>query len=111
VRVGSSASGRPWSHIKNALLALEPQTVMGNLGNQRDEDTVLKRAVRHPRRLQILGFLAGSETGCDESDLAKALNEPPAKLRYHLGVLQSADLVAHVGHGEAARRYAVAILS
>jgi len=79
------------------------------MGNQRDEDTALKRAVRHPRRLQILGFLAGSEAGRDESDLAEALGEPPARLRYHLKVLQSADLVAHVGDGEGAERYAVAV--
>jgi DNA-binding transcriptional ArsR family regulator len=79
--------------------------------NRRDEDTVLKRAIRHPKRLEILGFLAGSETGCDESALAKALGEPPARLRYHLKVLQSADLVAHVGDGETTERYAVAVQS
>jgi predicted ArsR family transcriptional regulator len=59
------------------------------------QDTVLKQAVSHPRRLEMLGFLAGKKTGIDEVELAEALGLNLPLVKYHLGVLCSADMVAH----------------
>jgi DNA-binding transcriptional ArsR family regulator len=66
---------------------------MQNGRKQSPEETALKRAVHHPKRLEILGVLAGSKTGIDEAELVETLGESPSKVRYHLSVLQSADLV------------------
>ena len=66
---------------------------MQNGSKQPAGETALKRAVRHPKRLEILGVLAGSKTGIDEAELVEALGESPSKMRYHLSVLQSANLV------------------
>lgn len=77
------------------------------------EETALKRAVRHPKRLELLGYLAGEKTGMEEVELAEALGLTPPLVKYHLEVLRSADLVAHVegSVGEAADRYIVAVPS
>ena len=82
---------------------------MRNGSKQPPDDTALKRAVRHPKRLEMLGYLAGQEGGTEEDELADVLGLTPPLVKYHLGVLQSADLVAHVEDGETAERYAVAI--
>ncbi len=74
------------------------------------EETVLKRAVRHPKRLELLGYLA-SRKGGTEGELAEALGLTLPRVTYHLGVLRSADLVAQVEDAEpgTAGRYVVAI--
>ncbi len=56
----------------------------------------------------LLGFLAGNKTGTEEIELAEALGLTPPLVRYHLEVLQSADLVAHVEGSEPTDRYVVA---
>jgi len=60
------------------------------------EDIALKRAVGHPKRLELLGCLARSKTGMEEAELSEALGLTPSLVTYHLGILRSADLVAHV---------------
>lgn len=86
---------------------------MPNNSKQPSNDTALKRAVRHPKRLEMLGYLAGKENGTEEDELTEVLGLTPPLVKYHLGVLRSADLVAHVegaAHG-ATDRYVVAMLS
>ncbi len=68
---------------------------MQSASKQPPNDTALKRAVRHPKRLELLGYLAGKQGGMEEDELAEALGLTPPLVKYHLGVLQSADLVAH----------------
>jgi predicted ArsR family transcriptional regulator len=60
------------------------------------QGTALKLAVSHTRRLEMLGYLAGKKTGIDRVELAEALGLNLPLVRYHLGVLCSADMVAHV---------------
>lgn len=79
-----------------------------NRSNQKD--TALQRAIRHPKRLKILGLLAEEKSGVEEDELAEALDLPLPGMRYHLKILQSADLVAHIEgsvHGAADRYIAV----
>lgn len=68
---------------------------MRNASKQPRDHTALKRAIRHPKRLEILGYLAGKKAGTDEVELAEALGLTPPLVKYHLGVLRSADLVAY----------------
>jgi len=58
------------------------------------QDSALKQAVGHSGRQEILGYLEGKKTGVDEVELAEALGLNPPLVKYHLGVLHSADLVA-----------------
>lgn len=69
---------------------------------------MLEQAVGHSGRQEILDFLAGKETGIDEAELAGTLGLNPSLVRYHLRVLQSANLVAPVEGSEpgAIGRYA-----
>jgi predicted ArsR family transcriptional regulator len=64
------------------------------------QDTALKRAVSHPRRLEMLDLLAKKETGIDQVELAEALGLNPSLVKYHLRILCSADMVAHVEGSE-----------
>ena len=74
-------------------------------------EIALKRAVRHPRRLELLGYLAGSKSGMEGVELAEALGLTLPLVKYHLGVLRSADLVAYVedAEPETTDRYVVAL--
>ncbi|HXR31517.1 MAG TPA: helix-turn-helix domain-containing protein [Solirubrobacterales bacterium] len=84
---------------------------MRNGNKQPPEDTALKRAVCHPKRLELLGYLVGNKTGMEEVELVEALGLAPPLVKYHLRVLQSADLVAHVEDSEpgATGGYVVAV--
>jgi DNA-binding transcriptional ArsR family regulator len=86
---------------------------MPNASKQPPNDTALKRAIRHPKRLELLGYLAGKKSGTEEDELAEVLGLTPPLVKYHLGVLQSADLVAYVEESArgAADRYIVAVPS
>jgi len=83
---------------------------MRDQGKQSSHDEiVLKRAVRHPKRLELLGYLAGKKSGTEEDELAEVLGLTPPLVKYHLEVLRSADLVAHVEESAGgADRYIVA---
>lgn len=83
---------------------------MRNASKQVPDDTALKRAVRHPKRLELLGYLAGKKSGTEEKELAEVLGLTPPLVKYHLKVLRSADLVARVEEFArgAADRYIVA---
>lgn len=72
------------------------------------DETALKRAVRHPKRLEMLGYLAGRKIGTGDAELANALGLSLPLTKYHLKVLQGADLVAHVENSGTADRYVVA---
>lgn len=86
---------------------------MPNASKQPPNDTALKRAVRHLKRLELLGYLAGKEGGTEEDELADALGLTSPLVKYHLGVLRSADLVACIEGSArgAADRYIVAVPS
>jgi DNA-binding transcriptional ArsR family regulator len=76
-------------------------------------ETALKRAVCHPKRLAMLGYLAGKESGTEEDELADVLGLTPPLVKYHLGVLRSANLVANVEESVrgAADRYIATVRS
>jgi len=69
---------------------------MQNGNKQPPDDTALKRAVSHPKRLEMLGYLAGREIGSDDAELANALGLNLPLTKYHLKVLQAAELIANV---------------
>jgi predicted transcriptional regulator len=74
-------------------------------------EAVLRRAVCHPKRLEMLGALAGRKTGADEVELAETLGLSLPLTKYHLGVLHCAGLIARVGdqdQGTASRYVAAA---
>ena len=73
------------------------------------EEAALKRALVHPRRLEILSFLT-QKRGGTEADLADGLGLTFPVVAYHLKVLESADLVADTESPEqgATDRYVVA---
>lgn len=91
----------------------------GNAKRMRDDDkqspdeTALKRAVRHPKRLEMLGYLAGRKIGTGDAELASALGLSLPRTRYHLKVLQAAELIANVDDPTPgmASRYVVATVS
>jgi hypothetical protein len=49
----------------------------------------------HPKRREIFEYLT-QKGGADEGELVEALDLPAPRLKYHLSVLESADLIAHV---------------
>lgn len=57
------------------------------------DEAPLRRAVRHPKRLEMLGYLAGAKVETDEIELAETLGLSLPLAKYHLGVLRCADLV------------------
>jgi DNA-binding MarR family transcriptional regulator len=74
-------------------------------------DPLLQRALSHPRRMAMLGYLMQKrDAGTGEAELADALDLSLAKVKYHLLVLCEADLIAHVEDREstAAERYIAA---
>jgi len=73
------------------------------------EEAALKRALAHPRRLEILSFLT-QKRGGTEADLADGLGLTFPVVAYHLKVLAGADLVADTESPEpgATDRYVVA---
>ena len=70
-------------------------------------EPVLKRALSHPKRLEILGSLMQKKLGTDEEELVEALGLVASTVRYHLTVLHDADLIVQLDDGEA-RSYVVA---
>lgn len=73
-------------------------------------EPAIKRALGHPKRLAIFEYLT-QKGGADEGELVEALDLPAPRLKYHLLVLESADLIAHVeerGRGSAGRYVAAA---
>jgi DNA-binding transcriptional ArsR family regulator len=73
------------------------------------DEPALRQAVRHPKRLEILGYLAEKRVGVDETVLANALDLSLLLVKYHLRILQSADLVVSVDRDPgASERYIAA---
>jgi DNA-binding transcriptional ArsR family regulator len=70
-------------------------------------DPVREGALSHPKRLEMLGYLKQQKTGADEEKLVEALGLPASRVKYHLSVLQSADLIAPVSDRDQGR-YVVA---
>jgi DNA-binding transcriptional ArsR family regulator len=64
------------------------------------DEVALRRAVRHPKRLEMLGALAGKRVGTDEAELAETLGLSLPLAKYHLAVLRCADLIAPAGDPE-----------
>jgi DNA-binding transcriptional ArsR family regulator len=65
------------------------------------KDPVLERALSHPKRLAMLGYLTEKrETGTDEEELVEALDLSAPRVKYHLLVLRGAALIAHVDDRE-----------
>lgn len=74
-------------------------------------DPLLQRALSHPKRVALLGYLTRKRSkATDETELAEALDLSLAKVKYHLRVLCEADLIAHAEDREstAAERYVAA---
>jgi predicted ArsR family transcriptional regulator len=57
-------------------------------------DALTRRALAHPRRTEILCYLIQHGDG-EETELADSLGLALAVARYHLRVLNDADLIAH----------------
>lgn len=74
---------------------------MQDESKQPQTDPVFERALSHPKRLEMLGYLRQKKgTGTDEEELAEALDLSAAKVNYHLSVLYSAGLIAPVENQE-----------
>lgn len=60
-------------------------------------DALIRRALAHPKRTEILCYLIqhGDGEGAEETELADSLGLALAGVKYHLRVLQDADLIAH----------------
>lgn len=74
-------------------------------------DPLLQRALSHPKRLAMLGYLMQKRNeGTDEDELADVLDLSLGKVKYHLQVLYEADLIAHAEGREStgAERYIAA---
>jgi DNA-binding transcriptional ArsR family regulator len=58
-------------------------------------DAQTQRALAHPKRAEILGYLMQKKggRGADENDLADSLGLSTVKVKYHLAVLRDADLI------------------
>jgi DNA-binding transcriptional ArsR family regulator len=73
-------------------------------------EAALRRALGHPKRLEICGFLT-REGGADEAELAEALSLTAPVVSYHLTVLRDADLIVRVedgDHGQSGHSYIAA---
>lgn len=64
-------------------------------------DARFKRALSHPKRVEILDYLIQKKdvTGTSERELSSALGLGIRLVEYHLKVLHDADLIAHVEDG------------
>lgn len=69
---------------------------MRDESKQPPTDPVIMRSLSHPKRLEMLGYLRQKGTGTDEAELVVALGLSAPRVGYHLSVLRSADLIAHV---------------
>jgi len=80
-----------------AAEGVEQKAIMQDEGKQSSPtDSALKQALSHPRRLDMLGYLMRKRgTRTDEAELVEALDLPAPKVKYHLVILQGADLIAH----------------
>ena len=59
---------------------------------------LLEQALSHPKRVEILDYLTrkGNRTGTRRTELARVLGLSAAEVKYHLKVLDGADLIARV---------------
>ncbi len=65
-------------------------------------DPAIRRALGHPTRLEILGYLT-EKGGADEAALVEALDLVAPRARYHLAILRDAALIARVASGDPGR--------
>ncbi len=56
--------------------------------------SLVKQALSHPERSDMLGCITQRGSGMGEGELADALGLTRAKVKYHLTVLRNADLIA-----------------
>jgi DNA-binding transcriptional ArsR family regulator len=85
--------------------------VQGESKQPRPKDPVLERALSHPKRLAMFGYLMEKRGTGTEEELVEALDLPAPRVKYHLLVLRGADLIAHIevqGRGTADRYIATA---
>lgn len=74
----------------------------------RQTDPSLKRALSHPKRREILGYLMGKRdrAGTSERELADAFGLAVSQAAYHLWVLRDVDLIVTLdGLGESEPLY------
>lgn len=71
---------------------------MDNENQSQDMEIQIQRALAHPRRREVLGYLLqqGEDGGTTEDELAAEFGMGRRILEYHLKVLRDADLIAHV---------------
>lgn len=94
-----------------AAEGVEQKAIMQDEGKHPQADPVLEQALSHPTRLALLNYLMERrETGTDEEELVEVLDLSASRVKYHLLVLRSADLIAHVDDLEqgTSSRYIVA---
>jgi len=82
---------------------------MAHQSKKTNEETDLKRAIAHPRRLEILSYLT-RKRGSTQAELAEELGLSTSLVAYHLMVLENADLVSDDvdGLGRSADRFLIA---
>lgn len=58
-------------------------------------DVQTQRALAHPKRTEILGYLTQKRGrgSADENQLADSLGLSKVQLKYHLAILRDADLI------------------
>jgi DNA-binding transcriptional ArsR family regulator len=73
----------------------------GKSDETRQIEIQLKRALSHPKRTEIFGYILTQEskTGTGEAELIEMFGLSPARLKYHLTVLRGADLIAPAAGG------------
>ncbi len=92
-----------------AAEGVEQKALMQDDGKHPQTDPVLEQARSHPKRLEMLRYLVQKKgTGTDEAELVEALDLSAPRVKYHLLVLRSADLIAHADDPEQCRYIAAA---
>jgi DNA-binding transcriptional ArsR family regulator len=69
--------------------------MQGESKQSKPTEPLLERVLSHPRRREILDYLT-QKGGANDEELVVAFDLSAPRVRYHLSVLQSADLIAHV---------------
>ena len=72
------------------------QTDKGQVAKAQAETSLAEEALSHPTRVRVLGWLRHQEAKT-QSEVGKSLALSNAAARYHLNVLEGADLVAFQG--------------
>jgi DNA-binding transcriptional ArsR family regulator len=73
--------------------------VQGHSKQPNPPEPAIKRALGHPKRLEIFGYLT-RKGGAGEAELVGALGLTPPVVNYHLSVLRDAGLIVQIEGGD-----------